>query len=247
MLFTAAPEGGDAEISANEKDGTEEYGPFFEAEPATDTAYPSDGRKTKYPVLSVGSGAFCFVEGSHCKASMLASAEVAAGVRAPSSDKGPDLPHAHYGFRGGFVVRPLMFSRKAWHPWGIGVIGSWTRGTGSATVEGDADSQEVAETERTDAWRVAAVNQLWLSRKRYGVHLDFTMGIVRSQVLTSGAALFGTHAELAFGWGGWGSVFAGGDFLDRDTRFVFGFRSHGIAAGPIIAAALLGLALGGAL
>jgi len=73
------------------------------------------------------------------------------------------------------------------------------------------------------------------------------MGTARSQVLTSGVALFGTHAEVAVGWGGWGSVFAGADFLDQDTRVMLGLRAHGIAAAPTIAAILLGLALGGAL
>ena len=38
-----------------------------------------------------------------------------------------------------------------------------------------------------------------------------------------------------------------GDFLTEDTRLVMGFRGHGFAAGPIVAMALAGLAIGGAL
>lgn len=232
---------------SNPTDRSAEYGPFFEDEAPSDTNWTSQSRKTKYPVLSVGNGSLCFVEDSHCKTNLLVSGEVGAGMRIPASNKGPDIPYAHWGVRGGFTIRPMMFSRKAWHPWGVGVVGSWTRGTGSVTVESTTDSQQQASTERTDAWRIAMLNQLWLSRKPHAIHLDFALGTVRSQVLTSEASLFGTHAELGFGWGGWGAVYAGADFLDRDTRVVFGFRAHGVAAGPVIAAALLGLALGGAL
>ncbi len=228
-------------------DGTEEYGPFFEGEPASESKWISRSRKRKTPVLSVGNGTFCFVEGSHCKSSLLISGDVAAGMRIPASNKGPDIPYAHWGFRGGLTVRPIMFNRRAWHAWGVGIVGSWTRGTGSVTVESSTDSQEQASTARTDAWRVALLNQLWLSQKPHAMHLDFAIGTVRSQVLTTEASLYGSHAEVGFGWGGWGAVYAGADFLDRDTRVVFGFRAHGVAAGPIIAAALLGLALGGAL
>jgi hypothetical protein len=117
------------------------------------------------------------------------------------------------------------------------------------TVSGSSaeENQDVTSTDSTDAWRLGLYNQIWLSKKAHGLHLDLTLGTVRSDVLTSGHPLFGTHAEVAFGWGGWGSVFASGDFLDRDTRIVFGFRGHAIAAGPIIAMALAGLAIGGAL
>jgi len=234
-------------LCAGPSDGGEEYGPFFEPEPVSDTQWQSEGRKTKAPVLSVGGGAFCFVEGSHCKVSLLASGEVAAGMRVPASDKGPDIPYAHWGARGGFTLRPYMFNKRAWHAWGVGLVGGWTRGTGSITVEANSDAAEQNNTERTDAWRVGMINQLWLSQKRHALHADITLGVVRSQVLTSSDSLFGTHAELGFGWGGWGAVYAGADFLDRDTRVVFGFRAHSLAAGPVIAAVLLGLAMGGAL
>ncbi len=222
-----------------------EYGPFLEGEAASDTAHATRSRPRRTPVLSVGDGAFCFVDGTYCKASLLATASVAAGMRLPASDEGPDLPYAQFTFRGGFVVRPFMFGRRDWHPWGIGLVGSWSRGTGSVT--GDAMLAEIEQTDHTDAWRIASHNQIWLSKKPHGIHLDLTFGGVRSEVLTSGIALWGTHAELGFGWGGWGGVYAGGDFLDRDTRIVFGFRGHAIAAGPIIALALAGLAMGGAL
>lgn len=245
LLLAAAP--GAAEADGSAAPGAKDYGPFFEDEAPSDATFATKGRKGKAPVLSVGNGGLCFVEGSWCKASILATAEVAAGMRVPASDKGPDMPYAHFGFRGGFTVRPLMFTRRDWHPWGIGAIGSWTRGTGATTVEGGLDDQVIDESKRTDAWRVGLLNQLWLSKKPHAFHLDFTMGVVRSEILTSGVALAGTHAEVAFGFGGWGSVFAGGDFLDQDTRVSFGFRGHGIAAAPILAMVIGGLALGGAL
>lgn len=237
--------GGIAQRDGADDDGT--YGPFFEDEAPSETSWATASRKKKTPVLSVGGGALCFVEGSHCRVSLLVTGEVAAGMRLPSSDKGPDLPHSHFGFRGGVAIRPLMFSRHAWHPWGVGFIGSWTRGTGAATVEGDSENQTVEQSERTDSWRLAMVNQLWLGQRPYAMHIDFTIGAARSPVLTSGVALWGTHAEVAFGWGGWAALFAGGDFLDRDARVLFGVRAHGIAAAPAIALAVLGLALGGAL
>jgi hypothetical protein len=238
-------------VTASEPDGPtqqEEYGPFFEPTPPSDTVHNTDPRKgKKTPILSVGNGAFCFVDGSHCKAALVLTAGIAAGMRVPASDAGPDLPYAHFEFRGGVVMRPLMFSRRAWHPWGVGAVASWSRGTGSVTVVGSFEEQDVAETDRTDAFRVGLYNQLWLSQKPHAMHIDFTFGTVNSEVLTSGRALWGTHAELGFGWGGWGGLFAGGDFLDRDTRVVFGFRGHGLVAGPIIGLALAGLAMGGAL
>ncbi len=223
------------------------YGPFFEAEPASDVEFISQPRPDQTPVLSLGKGAFCFVEDSYCKASLLLSASLGAGIRAPASDEGPDIPYAQFTFRGGFTIRPVMFRRRPWHPWGIGLVSSWSRGTGSVTVRGDALDQEIESTDRTTVFRVGGINQLWLSKKKHAMHLDFTIGGARSDVLTSGVKLWGSHAELAMSWGGWGGVFFNGDFLDRDTRVVMGFRGHGIAAGPILAMALAGLAMGGAL
>ena len=222
-----------------------EHGPFFVEEPVSDTRFATDpraGRKT--PRLSVGDGAFCFVDGSHCKASLILTADVGLGIRA-AADAGPDIPYAQFMFRGGLVARPLAWSRRAWHPWGLGVIGSWSRGTGSVTLSGE--SREPVSTNRTDAWRVGVHNQIWFSQKQHGIHLDFTLGGVRSEVLTSGTPLWGSHAEVGVGWGGWLGLFASGDFLDRDTRVVFGLRGHSLAAAPIIALALAGMALGGAM
>jgi hypothetical protein len=245
---TAEPVAAEDGVTVKPEDEDGDYGPFFEADAPSDTSFPTDPRKgNKAPRLSVGHGAFCFVDGSHCKVSLLADATVAAGVRAPASNKGPDTPYAHFGFRGGFVVRPLMFKRKPWHPWGVGLVGSWTLGTGALTVQATNDGVEQAETENTPAVRIAGVNQLWLSQKPHAAHIDFTLGGVRSPVLTEGVALWGTHAEVAFGWGGWGAVYASGDFLDQDTRVSFGLRAHGIASAPLVALAILGAVLGGGL
>jgi hypothetical protein len=231
------------------KRNPDEYGPFFEAEPPSDTAHPAALEpQPKKPLLSVGKGAFCFVDGSWCRTSLLISAGVAVGLRAPASNAGPDVPYGQFSVHGGVVVRPLMLAgRRSWHPWGLGLVGSWSRGTGSVTVQGNAENQEVRGTVRTDATRVAVLNQIWLSKKAHGIHLDLSVGTVRSQVLTSGVALWGTHAEVGFGFGGWATLFAGGDFLDRDSRVTLGVRAHGIAAAPLIALAIAGMALGGAL
>jgi hypothetical protein len=235
------------EVAGKAADEDMDHGPFFMGDGPSDTAFATEPRKRKTPLLSVGQGAFCFVDDTHCKTSLLADATVAAGVRAPASNKGPDMPYAHFGFRGGLVIRPLMFKRKDWHPWGIGVVGGWTLGTGAVVLQSSDEGVEKSDTDRTPAVRIGLVNQLWLSQKPHAMHIDFTLGGVRSPVLTSGISLIGTHAEVAFGWGGWGALYAAGDFLDRDTRISFGFRAHGIAAGPLIALAVLGAALGGAL
>jgi hypothetical protein len=240
-----APQGDRVVAKAADEEG--DYGPFFEPDAPSDTEFATTARKGKAPLLSVGQGAFCFVDDTHCKASLLIDATAAAGVRAPASNKGPDMPYAHFGFRGGLVVRPLMFKRHAWHPWGVGVVGGWTLGTGAVVIQSGDDGITQSSTERTPATRVGLVNQIWLSQRPHALHIDLTIGGVRSPVLTSGVSLIGTHAEVAFGWGGWGALYAAGDFLDQDTRVSFGFRAHGIAAGPLIALAILGAALGGAL
>ena len=224
-----------------------EYGPFFEAEPTSDTAHVAALQRGRKPLLSVGKGAFCFVDGSWCRASLLISAGVAAGLRVPASNAGPDVPYSQFVVHGGFVFRPMMYAGRTWHPWGLGVVGSWSRGTGSVTVESSTEDSSVGESKRTDAGRVGVVNQIWLSKKAHGLHLDLTIGAVRSAVLDSNVALWGTHAEIGFGIGGWATLFAGGDFLDRDARVMLGMRAHGIAAGPLIALALAGMLIGGAL
>ncbi len=224
-----------------------EYGPFFEAEPPSDTAHNSSLQRGKRPMLSLGDGTFCFVDGTYCKSALLASAGVATGLRVPASNVGPDMPYSQFSVHAGLVVRPLMWRGHAWHPWGLGAMASWSRGTGAVTVQGDAMNQDVQSTRRTDAFRIGVHNQVWLSRKAHGLHLDLTVGAVRSEVLTSGVPLWGTHAELGVSAGGWATLFAGGDFLDRDARIFLGMRAHGIAAAPLIAIALAGMAIGGAL
>lgn len=224
-----------------------EFGPFFEGEPASDTAHASKLEKKKTPLLSVGQGGFCFLDGSYCRASLLISAGVGAGLRLPASNAGPDVPYSQFNVHGGIVVRPLMLAGRDWHPWGLGLVGSWSIGTGSVTVQGNAMDQEVNSTVRTTSTRIAVLNQLWLMKRPHGLHLDITLGALRSQVLTSDYKLWGTHAEVGLGIGGWATIFAGADFLDRDTRLIMGVRAHGILSGPIIALALAGMAIGGAL
>lgn len=224
-----------------------EYGPLFEDEAASDTSHRSKLQRTKTPLLSVGKGAFCFLDGSRCKISLLISAGVGAGLRVPASDAGPDMPYSQFMVHGGFVVRPLMLAGREWHPWGLGAVASWSRGTGSVTVTGDSMNQDVDSTDRTDAMRIGLLNQFWMTKKPHGLHLDVTLGAVRSQVLTSDYKLWGTHAELGVGLGGWATVFGGADFLDRDVRLVLGLRAHGVLSAPIIALAVAGMAIGGAL
>src|SRR5262249_30741022 len=103
----------------------------------------------------------------------------------------------------------------------------------------------VTETKPIQTYRVALVNQLWLTQKRHALHLDFTLGAANSQVLAYTGRYWGTTAEVALGFGGWGGLFLGGDFLDGDTRVVLGMRGHAIATVPMIALILLGLVAGG--
>lgn len=231
---------GTAPVAA--KKSPPEHGPFFAGEPVSDTAFPNSPRPAGPPRLSVGRGAFCFVDDSGCKASLVLTADVGIGVNMVSYPTRRDLPFAQYTFRGGVVFKPLLRLREGgWHPWGIGVVGSWSRGTAAP------DSATTLKSEHTDTWRVVLVNQLWLSKKRHGFHLDLDLGIVRSSVPGVTGKYFGSHAGLSANWGGIGGLFLASDLLDRDTRIVFGFRGHGFAAAPVIAMVLLGLLAGGAL
>lgn len=219
-----------------------EHGPFFAGEPASETSFPNGPRPADPPRFSVGRGAFCFVDDAMCKASLIATADIAIGTNIVGGPGTSDLPYAHYNFRGGIAVKPLMFGRQdSWHPWGLGLIGSWSRGTGAPSKESAVVSPH------TDTWRVLLVNQLWLAKKRNGFHLDLDFGIIRSNVLGSQAKFFGTNASVSANWGGWGGIFMSADFLDKDARVVFGFRGHGIATAPAIGLILLGLLAGGAL
>ncbi len=217
-----------------------EHGPFFAGEPVSDTAFPAGPKPGDPPRFSVGRGAFCFVDDSFCKSSLILTADVGIGVNVITGPGGTDRPYAQYQFRGGLVIKPMM-PRGGWHPWGIGLVGAWSRGTGQPSSNPDKASPH------TDAWRVALVNQLWLSKKRHGFHLDLDLGLVRSNVRASEGKYFGTHAALSANFGGIGGLFIASDLLEHDTRVVFGFRGHGVAAAPLIGLVLLGLLAGGAL
>lgn len=218
-----------------------ERSPFFAGEPPSETAFVNGPRPGDPPRFSVGKGAFCFVDDSFCRSALILTADVGIGTNLFGGAK-PDLPYAQFNFRGGLVVKPLTIGRKdAWHPWGIGLLGSWSRGTGSP-----AGGKYPNGTPHTDAWRVIMINQLWLSKKRNGLHLDLDLGVVRSTLYGRPGQFFGTHAGLSANWGGWGGLFMSADLLDHDTRIVFGFRGNGLAAAPAIGLVLLGLLAGGA-
>lgn len=219
-----------------------EHGPFYAGEPISDTAFPNGTHPADPPRFSLGRGAFCFVDDSYCKTALLLSADVGIGVNIVSAPTRLDVPYAQYNFRGGVVFKPMLRRGEGgWHPWGVGAAASWSRGTASPT------SKSALTSEHTDAWRIILVNQLWLSKKRNGFHLDLDLGIVRSNVLGSKGKFFGTHAALSANWGGIGGLFMATDLLDNDSRIVFGFRGNGIAAAPLIGLVLLGLLAGGAL
>jgi len=167
-----------------------------------------------------------------------------------AGDRGVDLPMTQFSFRGGFTVRPVTLLRKRWHPWSVGLTSSFVRSSGtvaSSTSTIGSANPDLIDVPSTDGVRVALLNQIWLSQKRHAFHLDLSLGVVRSTVLSSTTRLVGTHADVAVGVGGWGALFVAGDFLDRDTRLTFGFRGHGIAAAPVVTLIALGLLAGGAL
>lgn len=227
-----------------------EHGPFFAPKAATESHFASGPPPAAPPRFSVGKGAFCFVEDANCSSALIASVDVGVGINGIAGDRGVDLPYAHYNFRGGFTVRPLQLARKRWNPWSVGVMASWSRGTGVAANTGsvvDAPDEVVQTTHHTSAYRFGLVNQLWLSQKRNAFHVDLTVGVVRSSVLTYTGVYNGTHLEVAAGWGGWGGFFVSGDFLDGDSRVITGFRAHAIPALPAIGLVLLGLLAGGAM
>lgn len=227
-----------------------DYGPFFAPEAPPETNFPSGPKLGAPPRFSLGQGAFCFVEDTKCRLALLASVDIGIGVNAIAGDRGVDLPYAHYNFRGGLTIRPVTVVRKRWHPWALGVVTSWSRGTGVLANSGslsDPESTSLKTTPNTSSFRVGLINQLWLSQRRNAFHVDLTVGLVRSSVLAYNGVYSGTHVELAGGWGGWGSFFVSSDFLYGDTRLVAGFRGHGIAVAPAVGLILLGLLAGGAL
>lgn len=228
----------------------EDYGPFYEPEPVSEVQFPADAqrRKHKYPFASVAGGAFCFVEDSACGAALIADADVGVGLNVITTDRGFDVPYTQLRVRGGLTVRPIILSRRRWHAWGVGVVGSWSIASGSITAT-NQDPEDpnvgVTETAPIQTYRVALINQLWLSQKRHALHVDFTLGAANSRVLDYDGRYWGTTAEVALGFGGWGGLFLAGDFLDGDTRVVMGLRGHAIATGPMIALVILGLVAGG--
>ncbi len=230
----------------------EDFGPFFEGEPVSEVHFPGDAHRPDRdkPFASVAGGRFCFVEDSVCHASLLIDADVGVGVNIITSDRGFDVPYTQLRVRGGLTLRPLMLAkRRQWHAWGIGAVGSWSIASGSITAT-NQDPEDpnvgVAETDAIRTYRAARINQVWLSRKRNALHLDFSIGAANSSVLDFQGRYWGTTAEVGVGYGGWGGLYFGGDFFDGDTRVVLGLRGHGIAMGPAIALVLLGLAAGGA-
>lgn len=228
-----------------------DYGPFYTPEPVSEVRFPADAQRParEHPFASVAGGRFCFVEASTCGAALIADAGVGVGLNVITTDRGFDVPHTQLLVRGGVTVRPIILAKRRWHPWGVGLVGSWSIASSSITAT-NQDPEDpnvgITETDPIQTYRVALVNQLWLSQKRLALHLDFTLGAANSQVLDFPGRYWGTSAEVAVGFGGWGGLFLGGDFLDGDTRVVLGMRGHGIATGPIIALVLLGLVAGGA-
>ncbi len=219
-----------------------DFGPFFEPAPVSEVHFPGESlrRRPTQPFASVAGGMFCFVEDSACDVSLLTDADVGVGVNVIESGNGLDVPYTQFRVRAGFTLRPLKLARKQWHMWGVGVVGSWSLGSGSVLATDD-----VAELDPIETWRLALLNQLWLGQRRNALHLDVSFGAANSTVLDTPGRYWGTHVELALGFGGWAAVTLAGDFLDQDSRFVLGVRGHGIATAPLIALVILGLVAGG--
>lgn len=219
-----------------------DYGPFFVPAPVSEVHFPGDARRLDRdkPFASVAGGTFCFVEDSACNVSLLADADVGVGINVVENGNGLDVPYTQFRVRGGFTLRPIKMARKQWHMWGIGVVGSWSLGSGSVLATDD-----VVELDPLRTWRLGLINQLWLGQRRNALHLDLTFGGANSTVLNATGRYWGTHVEVALGFGGWAALALSGDFLSQDSRFVLGLRGHGIAAAPLIALVVLGLVAGG--
>jgi hypothetical protein len=217
--------------------------PFYALESPAETRFALN-RRSALPPLAVAKGRFCFIEDSFCRSSLIFTGDVGVGVNALSGRGGFDLPFTQARLSLGATVRPFMLAKKQWHPWGIGLVGSWSVASGSIL---GVEEERVTERDVNDSWRIDLVNQAWLGQKRNALHLDFALGAVNSPVNKSMTGRFwGTHAEVGLGFGGWAGVFLSADFLDQDTRFVFGMKGHGLAAAPIVGLVLLGLVAGGA-
>jgi hypothetical protein len=265
LLLLAPPNAQAGELDASEGEGssegsaavdsdpspspTGEFGPFFEEEPVSEVHFPTRPAREGQPLFGVGNGAFCFVEDSGCRSSLIADFDFGAGVNVVGSEFGVDIPMTQWRVRGGFTVRPMYLARDRWHRWGLGITAAFSQATPQVAVARTDSSDTLATVEETDpvrSTRIDIVNQLWMSQRRNAFHLDFSLGAVRSPVLNAGQFFWGTHAEIAMGWGGLAGFYASTDFLDRDLRAIFGFRTHAGIAGPIVGLIALGLLAGGA-
>src|SRR5690606_29155834 len=115
----------------------EDFGPIYEPEPVSEVKFPGDARRPDHnkPFGSGGGGVRCFVEDSVCGASLIADADVGVGLNVITSDRGFDVPYTQFRVRGGITLRPLRLSKqKRWHPWGVGMVASWSLGSGSITA-----------------------------------------------------------------------------------------------------------------
>ncbi len=226
-----------------------EHGPFYAPDPVSEVKFPSGPSTEKPPLLSLKNGGFCFIEDAMCKSALLASAHVSTGMNVLRGDFGFTTPYTQVGVRGGLTVRPMWLARGEWSSWGLGVVTVWSRGSGqfnnpNSLIPGSVTSSE--RTSYTDAFRIGAVNQFWLGRQRLkAFHLDVTLGAVQSTSVGAGGRYWGTHAEVAGGFGGWGALFAMADFLDGDTRVTFGFRAHALPAAPVAALVIIGMLAAG--
>lgn len=222
-----------------------ELATVYEAERVSEIEFPSAPTR-RTPWLSLGEGSFCFLEDAGCRVSLLAFADVSAGRNVITRSEGiVEYPFTQYRVGGGLTVRPLSLASAKWHPWSLGATGSWSRGSGYPRTGAVPEPDDPTRLDHTDSLRVAVVNQFWLSQRRNAFHLDAALGAVKSTVQDYPNAYWGTHVELGFGFGGWGSLVVGSDFLDRDIRLLVGFRAHAIAAGPIAALGWLGSTAGG--
>lgn len=233
-----------------------DFGPFYEAEPVTELEHPSQVREA-YPFFSVGKGAFCFVEDSNCRSALLVGADISAGLNVISGDGGFDVPLTQYRILGGVSLRPMYLARHKWHPWGLGATFDWSRASGPVAAGEVLDGEVLANEDRKHitAIRIGLLNQIWLSQKKNALHVDIKVGTIQSSVLNypgpegctnpNGRCYWGTTAEVGLGFGGWGTLYLAGDFLDQDTRVFVGFRVHGIAAAPVAGLAVAGYAAGG--
>ena len=191
-----------------------DFGPFYTPEPASEVQFPADAQSTaegrrKYPFASVAGGRFCFVEASTCGSALIADADIGVGLNVITTDRGFDVPYTQLRVRGGITVRPIILGKRRWHPWGIGLVGSWSIASGSITATNQDPSNPnvgVTETDPIQTYRVGLINQLWLSQKRNALHVDFTLGAANSQVLNYNGRYWGTTAEVALGFGGWGGA-----------------------------------------